>query len=278
MTDFEANLRAVLSSFYIGTGTAEIGDALSLMGLPGGNGFSRSINKYEQEIHSKIIKVGKDVIDEALKGEIKATFMEKYKDTYDEKTYQKYKKCFEEHNIGYLPTCVMRLGIAVSYDMGWQKRSTGHSYDSISGHAFIVGCRTKKIVGVAVRSKKCAKCQKARKNNYPAPEHRCPLNYEGSSGAMESRVALDFTIELYESYGGKFFIEHMVTDDDSTIRSTLKHKSEHEKGKLPDNVPEPIFLADPSHQVKVMSKPVFSRVTNTKDPTKCKKVDALRLK
>ena len=27
-----------------------------------------------------------------------------------------------------------------------------------------------------------------------------------------------------------------------------------------------------------MSKPVFSRVTNTKDPTKCKKVDALRLK
>ena len=27
-----------------------------------------------------------------------------------------------------------------------------------------------------------------------------------------------------------------------------------------------------------MSKPVFSRVTNTKDPKKCKKVDALRLK
>ena len=39
----------------------------------------------------------------------------------------------------------------------------------------------------------------------------------------------------------------MVTDDDSTIRSMLKYQSEHEKGKLPDNVPEPIFLADPSH-------------------------------
>ena len=156
-------------------------------------------------------------------------------------------KCFEEHNIGYIPTCVMRLGIAVSYDMGWQKRSTGHSYDSISGHAFIVGCRTKKIVGVAVRSKNCAKCQKARKHNFPAPDHNCPLNYEGSSGAMESKVALDFTIQLYEKYGGKLFIEHMVTDDDSTIRSMLKHKSEREKGRLPDNVPEPIFLADPSH-------------------------------
>ena len=64
---------------------------------------------------------------------------------------------------------------------------------------------------------------------------------------MESRVALDVTIQLFQKYGGKFYIEYMVTDDDSTIKSMLKHKSKHDKGMLPDNVPEHKFLADPSH-------------------------------
>ena len=31
------------------------------------------------------------------------------------------------------------VGITVSYDMAWQKRSSGQKYDSPSGHAFIVG-------------------------------------------------------------------------------------------------------------------------------------------
>ena len=70
----------------------------------------------------------------------------------------------------------------------------------------------------------------------------------------------------------------MVSDDDSTMRSLLQHKSNHEKGKLPDNVQEPIFFADPSHRIKVMCKPFFKMVTKTKDPRKCKNIDALRVK
>ena len=53
-----------------------------------------------------------------------------------------------------LPENVKRIGIAVSYDMGWNKRSTGKVYDSLSGHGFIIRCLTKKVIGFGFRKKK----------------------------------------------------------------------------------------------------------------------------
>ena len=38
------------------------------------------------------------------------------------------------------------------------------------------------------------------------------------------------------------------------------------------------FKADPSHRVKVTSAPIFKMVTKTKDPNKCKQIDALQVK
>ena len=67
-----------------------------------------------------------------------------------------------------------------------------------------------------------------------------------------------------------------MTDDDSTMRSHLKNINKG--GKLPNNILTPIFLADPSHRIKVMLKPIFAMVTDTKDPDKCKAVDAARIK
>ena len=31
------------------------------------------------------------------------------------------------------------VGLTMSFDMGWSKRSSGNTYDSLSGHAFFVG-------------------------------------------------------------------------------------------------------------------------------------------
>ena len=62
------------------------------------------------------------------------------------------------------------------------------------------------------------------------------------------------------------------------MRSLLKHKAVHPKGKLPYDVPQPVFLADPSHRIKVMAKPFFKMVVKSKDPTKAKTIDALRIK
>ena len=50
------------------------------------------------------------------------------------------------------------IGLTVSYDMGWNKRSSGRRYDSLSGHAFVIGVYTRLIIACVVFSKKCATC------------------------------------------------------------------------------------------------------------------------
>ena len=43
-----------------------------------------------------------------------------------------------------------RIGLVVSYDMAWQKRASGNSYSSKSGHAFVVGMQTRRIIDCVV--------------------------------------------------------------------------------------------------------------------------------
>ena len=161
--------------------------------------------------------------------------------------------------------------------MGWQKRSTGKLYDSMSGHGFIFGCRTGNIIGFRVKSKACSTCSMANSLNVVPNEHDCQVNWDGASGAMEAGVALELCIDLHESSGFDIFIETVCSDDDSTMRAHLQHAVND--GKLPDHIPTPKFLADPSHRVKVMSTPFFKMAQGeTKDPMRCKKIDAMRLK
>ena len=68
-----------------------------------------------------------------------------------------------------------------------------------------------------------------------------------------------------------------MSDDDSTMSAHLRHESNG--GKLPDRIPQTEFLANPSHRIKVMAKPLFKLAkSESKNPEKCKKIDALRLK
>ena len=108
--------------------------------------------------------------------------------------------------------------------------------------------------------------------------HICSINHEGSSGSMEAKLALELTTKLFDESKGRVYLNQIVSDDDSTMRALLKHHDNNTKGKLPPYIPQPDFLADPSHRIKVMAKPFFKMVTKTKDPTKCKMIDALRIK
>ena len=45
-----------------------------------------------------------------------------------------------------LPNALPKIPISVSYDMGWSKRRCGKVYNSLSGHAFVIGCRTGKVL------------------------------------------------------------------------------------------------------------------------------------
>ena len=65
-----------------------------------------------------------------------------------------------------------------------------------------------------------------------------------------------------------FIVDVIVSDDDSTMRAVLKHPFKgargqvlkSPKGKLDEEIPKPSFLADPSHNVKVVAEHIFSMV------------------
>ena len=92
---------------------------------------------------------------------------------------------------------------------------------------------------------------------------------------MEASAALELLLQLY-ALGVE--IEFIVSDDDSTMRAHLKHIGAHQKGKLPLHIPEPFFLCDPSHRIKVMVKDIFGLALASNSKSECQKIDALRLK
>ena len=105
-----------------------------------------------------------------------------------------------------------------------------------------------------LQKKKCSKCLRFNGLGYMVPKpHRYTVNWEGSSGAMKSTLALKLMQYLNKLHNGLVNVTEIVTDDDSTMHAHCKHKNRG--GKLTDNIPEPIFRANPSHFIKVMCKP-----------------------
>ena len=69
-----------------------------------------------------------------------------------------------------------------------------------------------------------------------------------------------------------------MADDDSSMRSLLKHQTSNPKGRLPEDMPVPDWLADPSHRTKVVAKPIYFLASLSKNISSCTKVDAIRFK
>ena len=83
-----------------------------------------------------------------------------------------------------------KVKLTVTYDMGWQKRSSRRRYDSSSGHAFIIRERSKGIIGMVLYLKACRKCDAAENRREESEEHECPKTFEGSSKSMEASAIL----------------------------------------------------------------------------------------
>ena len=170
-----------------------------------------------------------------------------------------YKKNLLANN-EFVPDEIDTIGIIVSYDIGWNQHATSRIYDSLSGHGYMIGCFTGCMISFDLKSN-CSKCAIANKYGNDPKSHYCTVNHTRSSGSMEVSLALDLTADLFNKTNGRIYLEKIVSDDDSTMRSLLKHNTLHDKGKLLLNIPQPLFLADPSHCIKVISKPIFKIVT-----------------
>ena len=210
----------------------------------------------------------------------------------EEALQEEIKHTLEHNNKSYVEWCAQtdkdkkknKIKLTVTYDMGWQKRSSGRRYESSSRHTFIIGERRSGVIGMFLYSKTCQKFDAAEKRGEEAEEHECPKNFKGISNSMEASEIMKMVEDYF--YNRFFIIDVIVRDDDSKMRAVLNHPSKgargqvlkSSKGKLHTDIPEPSFLADPSHCVKVVAKHIFSIVNESRNLLcGCTKADALRL-
>ena len=86
-------------------------------------------------------------------------------------------------------------------------------------------------------------------------------------------------------YSFFFIVDVIISNDDRKVKAVLKYTSIGDQGqflksskvKLDEEIPEPFFLANTSHRVKVVAKHIFSIVNESKAHwCGCTKADALR--
>ena len=64
-----------------------------------------------------------------------------------------------------------KVKLTLTYDMGWQKRSSDRIYDYSSGHSLIICGRSTGIIGMVLYSKEYHKCGAAENRREEPEEH-----------------------------------------------------------------------------------------------------------
>ena len=106
--------------------------------------------------------------------------------------------------------------------------------------------------------------------------HGCLINYEGSSGAMESKLVVKLIHEAWKKSSSMVSIGTNVADDDSTLKANTNNK--RHRGLVQDEVLRPGFVTDPSHRIKCIARSEYKLVQKDKNPNSIKTIDAMRLK
>ena len=123
-------------------------------------------------------------------------------------------------------------GIAASYDTGWQCRGSGRTYNSLSGHSSLVGCRTGKIIDYEVRIKSCKACENAAKKCGKPKPHDCRKNWSASAKSMEADMAASM-LKQHEENNSENVVK-LVMDNDSTTSAKLRAEVKHEIEDIKD--------------------------------------------
>ena len=84
--------------------------------------------------------------------------------------------------------------LTVTHDMGWQKKGSRRTCDSLSCHASMIGGHSGKVIGGLIMGKIYAMCQRAAKLGKEAAPHEHPGQHEGSSKGMEADAALKLVV------------------------------------------------------------------------------------
>eukprot|EP00957_Ditylum_brightwellii_P126368 9633502-Ditylum_brightwellii.AAC.1 len=165
----------LLAQYVMGVGSEEIQQLLMLLDLPHEKNFTKNgLLQVEADVGVVLHDVMDACIKKAMTEETKVTLDEKHnnwKNIYffnpesadpEPLSYEKWLEIPKSD--------CPKVPVIVSFDMDWQKRR----HSSISGHAFMIGAQTKKILTSIVCSKECDKCKRSATNEEKAEPHHCP--------------------------------------------------------------------------------------------------------
>jgi hypothetical protein len=150
-TRHAANVLLVLSQLLSGNGGTETSRLIGMLDLPTLSISETAFPYLEIELAKYIIPYTEEILAENLRKEV-LLYAEKNADFDYEVWYKQYKAQPSLIDLQAIPL------LTVAYDMAWQKRSSGHRYDSHSGHAILVGVFTNLPVGLTIMNKHCRIC------------------------------------------------------------------------------------------------------------------------
>jgi hypothetical protein len=288
-TKYAAKVLFVLAQILSGNGGTETSRIIGMLDLPNQSIGSTAFPTIEYELSRFILPYTKELIQKNLVREV---------ELYWEKNPSFDVAGWKELNSNKPPLVAVEdlPNLTVGYDMGWQKRSSGHRYDSHSGHAIPIGVYTNLPIGLAILNKHCKICTRSEEPG----EHDCVANFEGASGAMESAALVQLAHGLLDD--DQVLFGTIIADDDSSIRAQMKWsnadwminnattepprvvmkggktKIRSDRGQLRREYPEPKWLNDPSHRGKTLGGDLRNIEKQPKAISKgLNKVDCLKL-
>ncbi|XP_052103081.1 uncharacterized protein LOC127736559 [Mytilus californianus] len=126
----------------------------------------------------------------------------------------------------------LNKSLDVSFDGGWQKRGSGRSYNSTTGHATVIGNVSGKCLHFGLKSTDCRKCNYIDEKGDAREEHDCRQNYFGSSKAMEPALAVEMVKDIEEM---GYMVNSLTMDDDTTTMARLRQEVDHDVIKRSDS-------------------------------------------
>lgn len=212
--DCALNVLCILGFVASGDGGTEAERPLGFLGLPNLTTMkSRSFGNIEREIGPGIQQCTESTNLETLQKEASLVFGEATNADGD-----KLHDLWLENKL----TEDMWPQTDGSADMGWQQRGSSRKRNSKSGHALIIGLKTRLAVAKAICSKACDCCKSwhtERSVDLLPPEQKCFKNHDGSSSLMEPIAVLAMH---KHGHSKNVIAQWFIADDDPSSKTKLK--------------------------------------------------------
>ena len=134
----------MLSAYHLGIEAADLTKLFTMLGFGNMVYFKRIFSRHEAFINDGILSATSEIIKDSMVSEIRATVHKLYGEKLDVETINNW--CKQAKMLSKQKQIIEKLPLAASFDMGCQKCAVGKVFDSLSGHGYMVGCETGKVV------------------------------------------------------------------------------------------------------------------------------------